>query len=74
VAAYDGATMRIYVDGIRCSATASTRPLTSNRGSLRIGRGGSALPSDFFYGAVDEVAVYRLALDAAAVAEHHRAR
>jgi hypothetical protein len=74
VAAYDGATMRIYVDGRRCASTASTLPLANNRGSLRIGRGGSALPSDSFYGAVDEVAVYSFALDAAAIAEHYSAR
>ncbi len=71
VATYDaGHVMRLYVDGVRVNALASTISLPTAGRELRIGslRGRWR----FYAGTLDEVAVYRHALDAGRVAEHYR--
>ena len=62
--------MRLYVDGVRVNALASTISLPTAGRNLRIGslRGRWR----FYAGTLDEVAVYRHALDAGRVAEHYR--
>ena len=68
VATWDGATMRIYVNGSeRASApVVGVRPTTANALFLASSLG----TSDFFNGTLDETAIYRGALSAARVRDH----
>jgi hypothetical protein len=62
---WDGATLRLYVNGVQVGskAVAGTLPTTSN--PLRIG--GNANWGEYFAGAIDEVRVYNRALSAAEI-------
>jgi len=62
---WNGATLRLYVNGVQVAsrAVAGTLPTTSN--PLRIG--GNANWGEYFAGAIDEVRVYNRALSAAEV-------
>lgn len=72
-ATYDGATMRVYVNGALEASTASALSLANTTLPLRLGA--AAPPStNRFAGRIDELAVYNTALTAAQVAEHYRAR
>jgi hypothetical protein len=72
-----GPKLILHVDA---KSTAFPIPPTSYRGAngrpLRIGAGRSEQtnPTEFFAGALDEVAIYNAALTAAQVAKHHNAR
>jgi hypothetical protein len=71
VATYDAQqVMRLYVDGVRVKALASTISLPTTGREFRIGslRGRWR----FYAGTLDELAVYRHALGPDRVAEHHR--
>jgi Concanavalin A-like lectin/glucanases superfamily/Viral BACON domain len=65
-AVWDGATMRLYVNGTQVSsgALAGTAPVSA--GALRIG--GNSVWGEWFAGLIDEVRVYNRALTAAEVA------
>ncbi|HLN78329.1 MAG TPA: LamG-like jellyroll fold domain-containing protein [Nocardioidaceae bacterium] len=63
--------LRLYVDGSAVASTTIKGEVNTGTGVLAVGRAGS-LSSDYFKGAVDEVAVYGRALDADTVAAHHR--
>ena len=67
-ASYDGATMRLYVDGVLVGSRASAKSLVDHSGPLRLGTHSSG--SDAFTGSLDEVAVYERALSSAEVAAH----
>ena len=71
VATYDGAQMRIYVNG----RLVASRPLAGGIGqstnSLYLGQSGSY---DYFSGGLDEVAVYNLALGAVQIQTHYTIR
>jgi concanavalin A-like lectin/glucanase superfamily protein len=62
---YDGATLRLYVNGGRVAARAVSGPITISSGALRIG--GNAVRGEYFSGLIDEVRVYERALSAAEI-------
>jgi acyl dehydratase len=62
---YDGATIRVYVNGTQVATRAQTGPITTSTGVLRIG--GNAVWSEFFQGLIDEVRIYSRALTAAEI-------
>lgn len=72
VATYDGAYMRLYVNGHEeRSSTASGEQLATPEALTLIGA--ATLTQGFFAGAIDEVAVYSTALSAEHIAMHYRA-
>src|SRR5438093_3419681 len=70
VGTFDGATMRIYVNGALSSSAAASGPLAGGSGATYIGRlGQSYYP---FQGTLDEVAVFPTALSAERVRAHYQ--
>src|SRR5215208_3923064 len=59
---YDGATLRLYVNGTQVASRAVTGALTISSGALRIG--GNAIWGEYFSGLIDEVRIYNRALTA----------
>lgn len=77
VATYDGETMRTYVDGALVQSVASTRdigltPATTRIGAFRMDFGVTDY-AGYFYGSLDEAAVYGRALTAEEIAGHFQA-
>jgi hypothetical protein len=72
-ATYDGATMRIYVNGVLEASTPSALSIPNTTYPLRLGSTDPA-PTNRFAGRLDEIAIYNVALSAAEVAEHYRSR
>jgi hypothetical protein len=72
VATWDGATLRLYKDGVQVAAQAYTltQPNTGSVGMSIAAIGGA----QFFNGSLDEVAVYASALSADTVEYHYEAR
>jgi hypothetical protein len=64
-ATYDGANLRLYVNGVQASSKADTGNLPNSTGALRIG--GNSVWSEWFAGQIDEVRVYTRALTAAEI-------
>ena len=64
-----GSTLRLYVNGSQAASATVVDPTNTSTGILAIGRTGTA-SSDYFKGAIDEVALYPTALSAARVAAH----
>lgn len=62
-ATYDGATMRLYVNGVERATRSSTLSVGNHATALRIGR--------FVSGVLDEPAIYTGALTAGRVADHY---
>jgi fibronectin type 3 domain-containing protein len=62
---YDGATLRLYLNGTQVAGRAVTGALTISSGALRIG--GNAVWGEYFSGLIDEVRIYNRALTAAEV-------
>ena len=74
VASYDGASMRLYVNGALASSQAAGYLQNAVR-PLRVASGNTDGAANFFLpGRVDEVAVYAGALSAARVSAHYAAR
>ena len=61
-ATYDGAALRLYVNGALLSTRAVTGSITASANPLRIG--GNNIWGEFFNGVIDEVRVYNRALTA----------
>ncbi len=61
-ATYDGATLRLYVNGTQVASKAQTGSLLTSTNPLQIG--GDSLYGQFFQGQIDEVRVYKVALTA----------
>ena len=61
-ATYDGATMRLFVNGVQAATRAQTGSIRASTGALRIG--GNTIWSEWFAGVIDEVRVYNRALTA----------
>ena len=59
---YDGATLRIYLNGVLASSTAGSGAITASSGDLRIG--GNSLWGEWFNGLIDEVRIYKQPLSA----------
>jgi hypothetical protein len=72
-ASYDGATMRMYVNGALEDSTPSALSIPNTTYPLRLGSLEPA-PTNRFAGRLDEIAIYNVALSAAQVAEHYRSR
>jgi chitodextrinase len=62
---YDGATLRLYVNGAQVGTTAHTGNISTSTNPLQIA--GDSIYGQFFRGAIDEVRVYNLALTAAQI-------
>ena len=60
---FDGATLRMFVNGVQVSSRAVTGSIVVGTGALRIG--GNAVWWEYFSGLIDEVRVYNRALSAA---------
>jgi hypothetical protein len=63
---YDGATMRLYVNGALVASRAQSGVLAVGNGALRIG-GNNSFAGEFFRGLIDEVRIYNRALSAAEI-------
>ena len=59
---YDGATLRLYVNGVQVSSAAHTGNILTSTGALQIG--GDSWNGQYFAGIIDEVRVYNVALTA----------
>lgn len=64
-ATYDGAMLRLYVNGVQVASRAQTGSISVSSGSLRIG--GDNIWGEFFQGRVDEVRIYNRALSPAEI-------
>ena len=62
---YDGATLRLYVNGTQVASTAHTGAITTSTNPLQIG--GDSLYGQNFAGMIDEVRIYNTALTAAQI-------
>jgi hypothetical protein len=62
---YDGATLRLYVNGTQVAARAQTGLIQTSTNPLSVG--GDSIYGQFFQGAIDEVRVYNTALTPAQV-------
>jgi hypothetical protein len=62
---YDGATLRLYVNGVQVSSRAVTGSISVSASPLRFG--GNAVWGEYFAGLIDEVRVYNRALTAAEI-------
>ena len=69
VATDDGATVKIYLDGVLKESTSTTLHLTANTNPLNFGRASSN--QYFFNGWLDEVAIYPTALSATRIQAHY---
>jgi hypothetical protein len=59
---YDGAQLRLYVNGVQAGSAAASGNIVVSSGALRIG--GNAIWGEYFSGRIDEVRVYNRALSA----------
>src|SRR5262249_15842162 len=59
---YDGATMRLYVNGVQVASRAQTGAIATSTNPLQIG--GDSLYGQYFAGRIDEVRIYNRALSA----------
>src|SRR5258708_3874484 len=64
-ATFDGATVRLYVNGAQVASQAQTAPLATTTGTLQIG--GDSYPNEFFAGRIDQVRIYNRALTQAEI-------
>ena len=64
-ATYDGATLRMFVNGVQASSRAVTGLTATTSGALRIG--GNSVWGEYFRGLIDEVRIYNRALTAAEI-------
>jgi hypothetical protein len=71
VGTFDGAMMRLFVDGSEVAATTSNIRMVGNDAKLCIGAYGGI--TDFYAGGLDEVGLYDVALPSARVAAHYKA-
>ncbi|PYJ85154.1 MAG: hypothetical protein DME22_10205 [Verrucomicrobia bacterium] len=62
---YDGAALRLYVNGTQVSSVAKTGTILTSTNPLQIG--GDSMYGQYFAGTIDEVRVYNVALSAAQI-------
>ena len=62
---YDGATLRLYVNGTLVGSQAKTGAITTSTNPLQIG--GDSIYGQYFKGLIDEVRIYNVALAAAQI-------
>jgi hypothetical protein len=68
VGTYDGASMKIYVDGSQVASTPQTGTMTHDDNTLYIGR--NDYSNTYFDGIIDEPAIYSGALSAGTIRDH----
>ena len=71
VATYDGATMRLYLNGSDIGQLASSLSMPGNPADLAIGMERGGVPAGPFPGKIDEVAIWDRALSATEVLYHY---
>src|SRR5262249_50492005 len=64
-ATYDGATMRLFVNGVQVASFAQTGPIQTSTQALSIG--GDAIYGQYWAGVIDEVRIYNRALSQAEI-------
>jgi hypothetical protein len=64
-ATYDGATMRLYVNGAQVASRADAVPAAASTGALRIG--GDSVWGEYFVGRIDEIRIYNRVLSASEI-------
>jgi hypothetical protein len=64
-ASYDGATLRLYVNGTQVSSKAVSGSMPNSTGVLRIG--GNSIWGEYFAGLIDNVRIYNRALSASEI-------
>jgi hypothetical protein len=64
-ASYDGAAMRLYVNGVQVASRAQTGAIATSTDPLQIG--GDSIYGQYFAGRIDEVRIYNRALSAAQI-------
>lgn len=69
VATKNGATVKLYIDGVDVTGTVSNKTITSPTNSTTIGR-----YAGYMHGVIDEAAIYNTALSASTIASHFAAR
>jgi len=62
---YDGATLRLYVNGVQVNSRAQTGAIAISTNPLQIG--GDSIYGQYFQGRIDEVRIYNRALSATEV-------
>ena len=62
---YDGAMLRLYVNGTQVGSQAMTGSMVTSTGALRVG--GNSVWGEFFQGQIDEIRIYNRALTQAQV-------
>ena len=62
---YDGATMRLYVNGVQAASRAQTGAIATSTNPLQVG--GDGIYGQFFQGMIDEVRIYNRALTPAEI-------
>jgi hypothetical protein len=62
---YDGAAMRLYVNGVQVASRAQTGAIATSTNPLQIG--GDSIYGQYFAGRIDEVRIYNRALSAAQI-------
>lgn len=62
---YDGASLKLFVNGVQVGTTPVTGPIVVSTGVLRIG--GNSMWGEFFQGRLDEIRVYNKALTQAQI-------
>ncbi len=62
---YDGATLRLYVNGVQAAATSKTGPAVTSTSPLQIG--GDSVFGQYFAGILDEIRIYNVVLTAAQI-------
>ncbi|MEK7184212.1 MAG: LamG domain-containing protein, partial [Patescibacteria group bacterium] len=73
VGTYDGANVRIYVDGVAGSVDPYAGAVTTNNTAMFIGAGADASGAGYFWdGKVDEVALFRRSLSATEVSDLYK--
>jgi hypothetical protein len=66
-ATYDGAVLRLFVNGVQAGSRSAPGSLVASSGPVRIG--GNSLWGEFFQGRIDEVRIYRRALSPAEISD-----
>jgi Concanavalin A-like lectin/glucanases superfamily len=69
VGTYDGSTLRLYVDGSLVAQQSSSLPVNTGSAPVELG---SFLGGESWYGTLDDVAVYRRALDVDSLRRHYK--
>src|SRR5438128_8290987 len=64
-AAYDGSSMKLFINGVQAASRTQTGVMTASSGPLRLG--GNALFGQYFSGTLDDVRVYNRALSASEI-------